>query len=105
MKSDKRENETLQILDQVVKGSQTIRVLAAINVHQTAYLAGVEADVLVLMYYFQLLATWKYSVLVTTLLTTFSTERSGDAQSTQDNFFVSLSYSAFGPHFSGRDIF
>ena len=57
MKSDKRENETLQILDQVVKGSQTIRVLAAINVHQTAYLAGVEADVLVLMYYFQLLAT------------------------------------------------
>ena len=102
MKSDKRENETLQILDQVVKGSQTIRVLAAINVHQTAYLAGVEADVLVLMYYFQLLATWKYSVLVTTLLTTFSTERSGDAQSIPDNFFVSLSYSAF---FSGRDMF
>ena len=105
MKSDKRENETLQILDQVVKGSQTIRVLAAINVHQTAYLAGVEADVLVLMYYFQLLATWKYSVLVTTLLTTFSTERSGDAQSTPDNLFVSLSYSAFGLHFSGRDMF
>jgi len=56
MESDEREDETFQVLNQVVESSQTVGILTAVYVYQTSYLACVKADVLVLVYYFQLLS-------------------------------------------------
>lgn len=49
--------EVLWYLDQVVEATETVRVSRLVDVHQTANLAGREADVLVTDHDLQLLAT------------------------------------------------
>ena len=42
---------SVQYLDEVVESTKTVRVLAAVNVHQGPYFGGVEADMLALVHY------------------------------------------------------
>ena len=47
MEADQREDETLEVLDQVVETAETVGVAGLVDIHQTANLAGGEADVFV----------------------------------------------------------
>lgn len=51
MQADEGEYKTLEVLDQIIECSETVRVLTAVNIHQTSDLGGVETDVLVLVDY------------------------------------------------------
>jgi len=56
VQADEREDQALEVLDQVVEGAQALHVLAAVDVDQRADLAGGERDVLVAHQDLQLLA-------------------------------------------------
>ena len=47
MEADQREYQALEVLDQVVKTAEAVRVSGLVDVHQGADLAGGEADVFV----------------------------------------------------------
>ena len=47
MEADQREDETLEVLDQVVETAETVGVAGLVDIHQGADLAGGEADVFV----------------------------------------------------------
>ena len=47
MEADQREYQALEVLDQVVKTAEAVRVSGLVDVHQRANLAGGEADVFV----------------------------------------------------------
>lgn len=55
MQSNQREDQTLQILDQVVETAQALRILRLIHVNQRAGFRGRERDVLITDYNLQLL--------------------------------------------------
>ena len=47
METDERENETLEVLDEIVEAAETVRVAGLVDIHEGSDLAGGEADVLV----------------------------------------------------------
>ena len=47
MEADQREYQALEVLDQIVKTAEAVRVSGLVDVHQGADLAGGEADVFV----------------------------------------------------------
>ena len=47
MEADEREDQTLEVLDQIVETAEAVRVSGLVDVHQRANLAGGETDVLV----------------------------------------------------------
>ena len=57
MKSDQRENQALQVLNQVVEWAKSNRIFAVIHFHKTANFAGRERDMVVAAQNLQFLAT------------------------------------------------
>jgi len=57
VEADEREDQTLQVLNEIVEGSQSLGILALVNVDQGADLGGGEADVVIAQNHFQLLST------------------------------------------------
>ena len=58
METDEGENETLEVLDEIVETAETVRVAGLVDIHEGPNLAGGEADVLVTDNDFQLLAIY-----------------------------------------------
>ena len=56
METDERENETLEVLDEIVEAAETVRVAGLVDIDEGSDLAGGEADVLVPDHDLQLLA-------------------------------------------------
>ena len=47
MEANQREDQALEVLDQIVETAETVRVSGLVDIHQAANLAGGEADVFV----------------------------------------------------------
>ena len=60
METDERENETLEVLDEIVEAAETVRVAGLVDIHEGSDLAGGEADVLVPDHDLQLLTIVQY---------------------------------------------